>query len=94
VAISARHQQEALAQEGALPHQGRTGAAAALTVGLSVVAVGVGVGVLAGVTAARRVAIVVAFVTAIGNFLVIPYYPTCSSGQTSGPSGCSSASSS
>ncbi len=42
---------------------------------LGVAAVAVGVGVLAGVRAARTVAIVVAFVTAIGNFLFIPYYP-------------------
>ena len=42
---------------------------------LGVVAVAVGAGVLAGVAAARWAAIVVAFVTALGNFLFIPYYP-------------------
>lgn len=42
---------------------------------LGVVAVGIGVGVLAGVAVARYVAIAVAFVTAVGNFLFIPYYP-------------------
>jgi hypothetical protein len=42
---------------------------------LGVVAVGIGVGVLQGVAVARYAAIAVAFVTAIGNFLFIPYYP-------------------
>lgn len=42
---------------------------------LGIVGFAVGIGVLAGVRAARLAAIVVAFVTAIGNFLFIPYYP-------------------
>lgn len=71
---------------------------------MGILAVVVGVGIFAGVAVARYTGIAVAFVSAVGNFLFIPYYPFWaillvalniavtppSSPWTAGSSGCSS----